>query len=79
MNGTAVCDTTATSSCEMDLSEALQSEIQYLRNKVKELESQNAKLSALLSNCHCQQLRVQREMVLLALWRAEAWLKKWGV
>lgn len=55
MNGTAVCDTTATSSCEMDLSEALQSEIQYLRNKVKELESQNAKLSALLSNCHCQQ------------------------
>nr|GMD55931.1 tRNA pseudouridine(38/39) synthase isoform X1 [Ipomoea batatas] len=56
MNGTAVCDTTATSSCEMDLSEALQSEIQYLRNKVKELESQNAKLSALLSNCHCQQV-----------------------
>ncbi|RAL45722.1 hypothetical protein DM860_009586 [Cuscuta australis] len=37
------------------IGEALSSELQNLQHKIKELESQNAKLSAMLSHCTCQQ------------------------
>ncbi|CAH9104203.1 unnamed protein product [Cuscuta epithymum] len=52
----AACHSIGTSCSEVDLSSALHAELQYLRNKVKELESWNAKLSAILSNCNCQQI-----------------------
>lgn len=41
------------SNMEMDMISTLQSQVQSLQYRVKELESENAKLSAQLSNCHC--------------------------
>ncbi|KAM7511291.1 hypothetical protein LguiB_010166 [Lonicera macranthoides] len=41
---------------ESELIKDLHSQLDSLRNRVKELETQNAKLSALLSNCSCHKM-----------------------
>ncbi|XP_059279920.1 uncharacterized protein LOC132033827 isoform X1 [Lycium ferocissimum] len=41
----------------MDLVGTLQSELETLRSRIKELESENANLSARLSNCSCQKTK----------------------
>ncbi|XAR48623.1 tRNA pseudouridine(38/39) synthase [Bertholletia excelsa] len=43
-----------TPEAESDLATNLQSELESLRNRVKELESENAKLSSIVSNCCCR-------------------------
>ncbi|XP_009769567.1 uncharacterized protein [Nicotiana sylvestris] len=41
----------------MDLVASLQSELETLRSRIKELESENVKLSARLSHCSCQETK----------------------
>ncbi|XP_027090772.1 uncharacterized protein [Coffea arabica] len=44
----------ANSDSDVDLISSLQAQLHSLQKRVKELESEKAKLSLLLSNCHCQ-------------------------